>query len=176
MRDSNRTKKILADAMIELMQEKSFEKISISDICDHCDMNRKSFYYHFLDKYDLVNWIFDTEFISVVQQMTNEDSLSLIKSTAELLYRNRKFYSKALQIQGQNSFSDHFRDMLYSVVSTRLEELMGIQEEHAFQKQFFTDAVVMAFYRWLVDGSELTPDEFTIELRKSLSIMKKEEF
>lgn len=30
-----------------------------------CGMNRKSFYYHFCDKYDLVNWIFDTEFSEI---------------------------------------------------------------------------------------------------------------
>ena len=59
MADSNITKKALAEALKELMEEKSFEKINIGDICEKCEMNRKSFYYHFKDKYDLVNWIFD---------------------------------------------------------------------------------------------------------------------
>ena len=66
MADSNITKKALATALKDLMSEMSFEKITISDICEKCDMNRKSFYYHFKDKYDLVNWIFDTEFMAVV--------------------------------------------------------------------------------------------------------------
>ena len=58
MADSNITKRALAQALKELMQEKSFEKISISDICDRCQMNRKSFYYHFIDKYDFDYFLF----------------------------------------------------------------------------------------------------------------------
>ena len=68
MADSNITKRALAEALKELMEEKSFSKISVADICGKCNMNRKSFYYHFKDKYDLVNWIFDTEFISVMSR------------------------------------------------------------------------------------------------------------
>ena len=67
MADSNITKKALADALKELMDTKPFHKISVSDICERCQMNRKSFYYHFKDKYDLMNWIYDTEFIGVAK-------------------------------------------------------------------------------------------------------------
>lgn len=67
MADSNITKKALAGALKELMDTKPFQKISVSDICERCQMNRKSFYYHFKDKYDLMNWIYDTEFIGVAK-------------------------------------------------------------------------------------------------------------
>ena len=43
MADSNITKKALADALKELMDTKPFHKISVSDICERCQMNRKSF-------------------------------------------------------------------------------------------------------------------------------------
>lgn len=62
MPDSSITKKALADALKQLMAEKPLQKISVGDICERCNMNRKSFYYHFRDKYDLVNWVFYTEF------------------------------------------------------------------------------------------------------------------
>ena len=60
MADSNITKRALASALKELMNEKPFARISVSDICTKCEMNRKSFYYHFKDKYNLVNWIYNT--------------------------------------------------------------------------------------------------------------------
>ena len=63
MADSNATKNALAASMKKLMRKKPFEKISVSDICEDCGINRKSFYYHFRDKYDLVNWIFYVGFI-----------------------------------------------------------------------------------------------------------------
>lgn len=69
MADSNITKNALAAALEELMGEKPFDKIKISDICDRCGMNRKSFYYHFRDNYDLVNWIFDNEFFQEISRL-----------------------------------------------------------------------------------------------------------
>ena len=58
MADSNITKQALSSALKELMEEQSFERISVSDICERCHMNRKSFYYHFRDKYDLAKWVY----------------------------------------------------------------------------------------------------------------------
>jgi len=60
--DSGITKNALSTALKELMLLHPLAKISVGDICARCGMNRKSFYYHFKDKYDLVNWIFHTEF------------------------------------------------------------------------------------------------------------------
>ena len=74
MPDANITKNALASSMKKLMKEKLFEKISVIDICEGCGMNRKSFYYHFKDKYDLVNWIFDNEFIAAVQRERDKDA------------------------------------------------------------------------------------------------------
>ena len=59
--ESNITKKVLAKALKNCMQTKSFAKITVMDICEECGMNRKTFYYHFKDKFDLVNWIFNIE-------------------------------------------------------------------------------------------------------------------
>ena len=49
MADSNVTKRALAAALRELVEE-DFDKIQVAQICERCDMNRKSFYYHFWDK------------------------------------------------------------------------------------------------------------------------------
>ena len=106
MADSNITKHALAVALQELMEEIPFEKINVAQICERCNMNRKSFYYHFKDKYDLVNWIFDTQFIALIkdeQLRTNYDAhWALIEKACDYFYQNHLFYRKALQIKGQN--------------------------------------------------------------------------
>ena len=63
MADSNITKRALSQALKELIKTRPIEKISVGNICDACGLNRKSFYYHFQDKYDLINWIYCTEFL-----------------------------------------------------------------------------------------------------------------
>ena len=93
MADSNITKNALAAALKELMNEIPFEKINISQISEKCHMNRKSFYYHFKDKYDLMNWIFDTEFFAVTKnysdEQTYEERFLHIKEICCYFYENR---------------------------------------------------------------------------------------
>ena len=92
--------------MKQLMAAEPFSKISVGDICQVCQMNRKSFYYHFRDKYDLVNWIFQTEFLTAVQRRPYESTWALIGDLCEYFYENRAFYHNALSVEGQNSFQD----------------------------------------------------------------------
>jgi len=48
-----RTQKLLRDAFTSLLQEKSFESISVQDIAERATVNRATFYAHFQDKFDL---------------------------------------------------------------------------------------------------------------------------
>lgn len=114
MPDSNITKKALAMAMKELMEQIPFSKISVSDICEKCGMNRKSFYYHFKDKYDLVNWILMWNFSGCPCRDYNLPNWSwrFLEDSCQYFYENQSFYRKALQIEGQNSFVEHFRETL----------------------------------------------------------------
>ena len=63
MSESIITKKALSEGLKELMKHKSFSKISIADITQQCGLNRQTFYYHFQDKYELLNWIYYNEAI-----------------------------------------------------------------------------------------------------------------
>ncbi len=59
MKEKDKTRFKLAHAMKELMEQYPVEKISIKQIVEQCDMSRQTYYRHFQDKYDLVNWYFD---------------------------------------------------------------------------------------------------------------------
>ncbi|MCF0145568.1 MAG: TetR family transcriptional regulator, partial [Eubacterium sp.] len=115
MPDANITKQALANSLKKNMRTKPFDKISVIDICEGCGMNRKSFYYHFKDKYDLVNWIFYTDFILLSITKTYRDGWDLIEMIAELFYADREFYRRALEIEGQNSFRDYFYDSMMPI-------------------------------------------------------------
>ncbi|MGN1167146.1 MAG: TetR/AcrR family transcriptional regulator C-terminal domain-containing protein [Lachnospiraceae bacterium] len=163
---SNITKKALASALKELMNEKSFEKISVKDICTKCDMSRKSFYYHFKDKYDLANWIFDVEFISKTQNNAYDNVWKFLKVLNDYLYENRDFYRKAMKIRGQNSFSEHFREYLIPIIVAYLEEIIDDQRMINFYSHFFADALIGAIERWITEKECIPPDEF-LELMKA---------
>ena len=167
MADSNITKKALANALKQLMNEKPFSKINISDICERCDMNRKSFYYHFRDKYDLMNWIFDIEFIPVMAKRNDgseQGRLKRIEYMLDYFYENRNFYRKALEVSGQNSFTEHFQELLYKAISVQLREMYPQEEVTDFQINFFCDAIIVAMQRWITDKNCMPPREFGTQL------------
>ncbi|WP_298514164.1 TetR/AcrR family transcriptional regulator C-terminal domain-containing protein [Marvinbryantia sp.] len=171
--DSNITKRALASALRELMQEMPFEKITVSHICERCDMNRKSFYYHFRDKYDLVNWIFDMEFIALLKNPPL-DTWSFFELTSRYFYENKAFYSKALQIKGQNSFSDHFREFLCPLVRSRMEEIIGHQDVPQICVDFLVDGFLCSLERWLLDKNAMPPDKFLAVLRSMIEAIARD--
>lgn len=169
MADSNVTKRALATAMKQLMAKEPFSKISVGDICQVCQMNRKSFYYHFRDKYDLVNWIFQTEFLTAVQRRPYESTWALIRDLCEYFYENRAFYHNALSVEGQNSFQDYFREILAPVVRAYAEDVFDQEgEDTVFFINFFSDALIAAMLRWLSSRNCMPPDRFTRLLRQSV--------
>ena len=57
MMSSLTTKKAIAYTFKDLLKEKPFNKITVNDISNQCNINRQTFYYHFQDIPDLVEWI-----------------------------------------------------------------------------------------------------------------------
>lgn len=169
MADSNITKHALALALRGLMTEMPFEKINVAQICERCDMNRKSFYYHFRDKYDLVNWIFDTEFVELLKNenfgSNYTEHWTFIEKTIQYFYQNHEFYRKALQIKGQNSFCEHFRDYIRPLLAERISSLFGHEQLDEFTINFFSDAVICSMERWLLDKDCMPPEEFLQKIK-----------
>jgi len=108
MSDSNITKLALANSLKGLMVKEAFSNISVKDIVDDCGLTRQAFYYHFKDKYDLMNWIYYTETAYI---MTSNDAAELwsdsLKNLCCYMQRNKTFYTNALKTTGQNSFPEH---------------------------------------------------------------------
>lgn len=168
MPDSNITKRALASALKELMEDSPFSKISVSDICQACDMNRKSFYYHFKDKYDLVNWIYYTECVAVLKEKDYCTEWELLKDLCAYFYKNRTFYRKTLSVDGQNSFSEYFRDILAAILGETMEGILGQDPHLDFYVEFYTDAFLCALKRWLLAKDCMPAEEFTTLLRSCL--------
>ena len=50
------TKRALASALKELLEHKPLNKITIADITEQCGVNRQTFYYHFENLMDVLEW------------------------------------------------------------------------------------------------------------------------
>ena len=164
MADSGITKRALAASFKELLTEQTFTQISIGEICAGCEMNRKSFYYHFRDKHDLVNWIFDTEYIAPSAKKDDRDPLL---SLCTYFYINRSFYKKIFKIEGQNSFIEHFEAAIKPNLENGLIESAENEKEVSFFAAVLADSLISALRRWLNERDGYSPEEFCALFRRA---------
>lgn len=168
MADSNITKRALAETLKELMRQEPFGKVSVGDICESCGMNRKSFYYHFRDKYDLVNWVFHTEFIESVNLHEYDSLGQFLLQITRYLYDERVFYRHALQIQGQNAFSGYFRQTLQPFLTAFARDIFRSSDDPDFYTGLVCDGLIAMITTWLSDKRPVPPDELGQNLQKIL--------
>lgn len=76
------TKRKLAHALKKSMAKKSFDKITVKELLDACDLSRPTFYYYFQDIYELMEWIFNNEMVDLLRKskdcLTWDDGILLL--------------------------------------------------------------------------------------------------
>ena len=71
---SQTTKRALEASLKKLLLEKPLNKITINDITEDCGVNRMTFYYHFKDIYDLVDWILTEDAVKAMEGRQSFDN------------------------------------------------------------------------------------------------------
>lgn len=170
MSNSNITKQAISRAFKELMETVPFDKISVSDITNKCGLNRQSFYYHFQDKYELINWIFENDIISVISDGINIDNWSdKICQMFELMQRDNKFYFNAIK-----HTNDEFHSYILNVATSqfrdvvkRMQKIMNKEisvKDETFISNFFGYGTAGVVIEWVQSGMKEKPEELTKRL------------
>ena len=167
MPTSEITKKALAASMKELMESTPFAKISVGEICRKCGISRKTFYYHFKDKYELVNWIFYTELLTYLEKKQHTVGDSLLLDVCYHFNDNIKFYSNAFSVVGQNSFKDFFSETIESLVTEYFKDSTKDDEFHSFCCKFIANALQVSIAEWLKGGAQMPPKKFASFLERA---------
>ena len=160
------TKQILAESLKKLLPHHSFEKITIKDITDAAGFIRPTFYNHFKDKYDLVEWIFTEEVIRPGEQLFD---VGLFREGIRLMLANmekeKDFYVRAVKIQGQNSF----RDIVFQSFVTLIQKVFAKRTPfpetvpHFFRPEilaeYYANAETFLLMKWLESGMPISAEE-----------------
>ena len=161
------TKEALASAMKKMMAVKPIEKITVKDIVELCGVNRQTFYYHFEDVYDLLEWIFEQDAEKslpsrIVYEHWREDVLVFFK----YLNDNRIF---ALNVYNSNSrpyMLDFYKKKLGRCISGFAEIVSdGVtisRQDYDFVVEYYTQMIMGLITRWL-DLNMVLPKQITVE-------------
>lgn len=107
---NTRMKKQISDAFFELSSEKSPTKVSVKEICDALNINRKTFYYHFPSKEIMVNWIFRRDLGHALSDKFPRSQL-VFEPRDSSPYANYPYYVFIKDDQGRLNHSQFFLTM-----------------------------------------------------------------
>lgn len=154
MKEQTITKQAIVQSFKQLMKNKSFDKISISDITTTCYLNRQTFYYHFQDKYELMNWIYYNEiFLPLVNELNNKHYDEAFKGMFNTMYQEKYLYTNALSMSGEYGFKDYLYKVLEELVKTLLDN------KKSQDIKFYTYGFVGTIIDWVQTGMKTSPDE-----------------
>lgn len=149
-----KSQKAIKNAFLALMAEKGFDAITIQEISDRADVNRRTFYLHYLDKYDLLDKLTDEHIEELRKLCTLAMDMNYVE--AELLWfeyfdRHTLFFTTMLDSKGAH----YFRKIFLAFVIEELTKDVGDKQEITLQ--FLGAAIVGIVEWWFTNGKPYPP-------------------
>ncbi|MGN0320229.1 MAG: TetR/AcrR family transcriptional regulator C-terminal domain-containing protein [Lachnospira sp.] len=164
---SLRTKKNLAAALKNAMEKKTLSKITVSELIKECNINRKTFYYHFEDIYALLKWMLEEEAIEVVKQfdmiVNAEEAIRFIMNYVE---KNKHIINCAYDSMGYEELKRFFctdiNGLLYDTIQEG-EAVLNISLDESFKEflaKFYSEAAAGMLIDWV--KNRISQDKETV--------------
>ena len=125
-----RTYEQLTASLVSLLRTKTFEDLSVSEICDTADVHRATFYKHFNDKYEFLNFCFDNELAKIAFDVPHaepsvesikENFMYFIKATFEFICSNKAIFSIMLSKKFSVTLGASFTAAVHNYCLERLK-------------------------------------------------------
>ncbi|WP_275543558.1 TetR/AcrR family transcriptional regulator C-terminal domain-containing protein [Streptococcus sp. Marseille-P8640] len=147
-------KKVLASTLKELMDKKSLSKITINDLTQSCGVSRQTFYNHFHDIYELVEWIYLNEaHITLGENISYENWQDALEALFQYMDDNRNFvlntyrsvFKENVERLLQREVERFLTDLIFNEINVSGEEAEQVQ----FSIEFYTYALVGVVLDWI---------------------------
>ncbi|WP_040948986.1 TetR/AcrR family transcriptional regulator [Gorillibacterium massiliense] len=154
------TKQSLINAFVNLVNEKDFEKITVADLTKGAQVNRATFYAHFNDKYELLDYIVDESASAVIENRT----LGVVKFDKERIHELVLAvcdYHQQPNIQCRRSYLSlipQLKDKMLVELKNYLSksfDAIYTDEEKSFYVPIYANIILEAGYLWASGASSL---------------------
>ena len=148
------TKRALEASLKHLLLQKPLNKITISDIADDCGINRMTFYYHFKDIYDLVEWSCHEDARKALEEKKTHDTwqqgfLQLFEAVRD----NKPFIMNVYHCVDREQVEKYLNplvdDLLMGVIEEQAAGMSVRPEDKAFIANVYKYAFVGLMLDWI---------------------------
>ena len=159
---SDTTKRALEESLKHMLLKKPLDKISISDITNDCGISRMTFYYHFKDIYDLVEWSCEEDAArALAGNKTYETWQQGFLQIFEVVRDNKPFIMNVYRSVSRSQLERYLYKVTYAlllnVVNEEAEGMAVDKEDKAFIAHFYQYAFVGLMLEWIQDDMREDP-------------------
>ena len=165
------TKRALEQSLKNLLLKKPLTKITVSDITDDCGINRMTFYYHFKDIYDLVEWSCLEDAKRALDEKKTYDTwqqglLQIFKAVQE----NKPFILNVYRCVHREQVEKYLQPLVDQLLLNVInEEAAGItvrDEDKQFIAQVYSYMFIGLMLDWIKDDMHEDPQQIVEKLSK----------
>ena len=167
-RSAVRSRKMIIDALADLLTQKQPDKITVTDIVRHAEINRGTFYAHYNDVSDVLNQIIRQTFSSIkdVLQQTPvqmQDAPRVILTHIQTLLENDiSFYQKLMTSGVGSTVRDQFIEIVLEYLYAQQQaQGVPITEQYVLAMRFCAGGLANLYSDWLAGKLPVTLDELT---------------
>lgn len=158
------TKRALEQSLKNLLLKKPLNKITINDIAEDCGINRMTFYYHFQDIYDLVEWSCLEDARKALEEKKTHDTWQ--QGLLQIFYavrENKPFIMNVYHCVDRGQVERYLKpltdNLLMGVVEEQSSGMTVREEDKEFIAKVYSYCFVGLMLDWIKDGMEEAPEE-----------------
>ena len=157
------TKRALEQSLKNLLLKKPLTKITINDIAEDCGINRMTFYYHFKDIYDLVEWsCLEDARKALEEKKTYETWQQGFIQLFEAVRENKPFIMNVYRCVHREQVEKYLKplvgNLLLGVINEEAAGMTVRDEDKAFIAQVYSYAFVGLMLDWIRDDMREAPE------------------
>ena len=161
MAHSDKTKLLLAEELKRQCRTTQFSRITVGGLCAACGLDRRTFYYHFRDIYDLAAWVFDHSLVKFLPSESGYPGIHEIEEALTLLKKDASFYRRALDDSSQNALGRHILAHSAQNYAAARKQLLGtdvLSEADLFAIDYHCFGSLGIIRRWLYHDCKPAPE------------------
>lgn len=166
------TQKAIIQTFTEMLRKMPFDKITVSAIVANCEISSNTFYYHFQDIYDLVEWVCVEDGKKALQDKKTYDTWQEgMSQIFDAVLDNKEFILNVCRSIGRERVERYLYKFTYDMIREVVEGKCrgkGLTEK---QKDFMTDFYKYAFVGVILDWIDHGMKEDYEEIVENMSIM-----
>ena len=163
------TKRALEQSLKNLLQQKPLSKITISDITEDCGISRMTFYYHFKDIYDLVEWACAEDAARALQNKKTYDTWQQgFVRIFHAVRENKVFVMNVYRCVNREQVEKYLvpltDQLIMGVITERAAGMTVREADQQFIAQVYSYAFVGIMLDWIRDDMRADPEELVNRL------------